>query len=181
LDERLAAIRAKAAEQGHSFGAPLPEANIMAFEARHGIELPEGYRRFLMAVGNGGNGPPLYGLMRLGEVPNDISPDLAKDWRELPHLGKSFPLIQAWVWEGEEYDKARQDAARHGTLNLGHDGCGMYWVLVVTGAMQGQVWLHTGEGICPQDPSRDFLQWMEAWLAGVWWWTEQGAAPDDRS
>lgn len=172
MNERLAAIRAKAAEQGHSFGPPLSEADIRAFEARHGVELPQGYRQFLTAVGNGGDGPPTYGLMRLGTIPNHMPPEYAQDWRELPHIGKPFPLTDVWVWEEEEYDEARQDAARHGTLNLGDDGCGMYWLLVVTGAMRGQVWTHTDVGVCPQNPGRDFLQWVEAWLDGVWWWAE---------
>ena len=68
MDERLAAIRSKAAEQGHLFCPPLPEADIRAFEARHGVELPDGYGRFLSTVGSGGDGPPAYGLMRLGDV-----------------------------------------------------------------------------------------------------------------
>ena len=78
-------------------------------------------------------------------------------------------LTEGWVWEGEEYDEARRDAARHGTLVLGTDGCGLYWILVVTGAMRGQVWAHADVGVCPQEPGRDFLQWVEAWLAGVDW------------
>jgi SMI1 / KNR4 family (SUKH-1) len=170
MDARLAAMRAKAAEQGRAFGPPLAEAEIRAFERRHGIELPEGFRRFLQVVGNGGDGPPTYGLTRLGEVPDRLHPDFERDWRELPHIAEPFPLTEAWGWEGEEYDEARRDAARHGSLNLGHDGCGMYWLLIVTGRERGQVWAFTDVGVCPQEPRRDFLQWVEAWLDGVWWW-----------
>ena len=94
MDERLAAIRGKAAEQGYAFGRPLVEADIRAFEARHRVELPRGYRRFLAAVGDGGDGPPSYGLMRLGEVPRHLHPDFAHDWRGLPHIGKPFPLTE---------------------------------------------------------------------------------------
>lgn len=152
MDDRLAAIRGQAAEQGRAFGPPLAEADIRAFETRHGVELPEGYRRFLTTVGNGGDGPPTYGLMRLGEVPRGLPADWAEEWRTLAHIGEPFPLTEVWVWEGEEYDEVRRDAARHGTLNLGHDGCGMYWLLVVTGVEWGQVWAHTDVGVCPQEP-----------------------------
>jgi hypothetical protein len=172
VDDRLAAIREKAVSRGHSFGAPLSDADIRAFEARHRVVLPEGYRQFLRAVGNGGDGPPAYGMVRLGEVPGGLPPNWAEEWRALPHVAKPFPLTTGWVWEEEEYDEAGQDAARHGTLNLGHDGCGLFWLLVVTGPMRGQVWAHSDVGICPQEPGRDFLQWMEAWLDGVWWCAE---------
>ena len=170
MDERLAALQTKIASQGHSFGPPLSEAEVSAFEARYGVALPDGYRSFLKCIGNGGDGPPAYGLMRLGDVPDRTHPDFAQDWRDLPHIGTPFPLTTGWVWEGEEYDEARRVAARHGTLNLGHDGCNMYWLLVVTGEMRGQVWAHTDVGVCPQEPGRDFLQWVEAWLNGMWWW-----------
>ncbi len=171
MDTSLAAITEKIAERGKSFGPPLSESEIRGFELRHDIELPGDYREFLKRIGNGGDGPPAYGLMRLGDVPDRTHPDFARDWRELPNVGRPFPLTKTWAWEGDEYDEARQDAARHGTLNLGHDGCGMYWLLVVTGEMRGQVWAHTDVGVCPQEPGRDFLQWVEAWLDGVWWWT----------
>jgi hypothetical protein len=178
MDERLAAIRVKIAEEGYTFGPTLPEAQVRAFEVGHRIELPEGYRRFLLEVGNGGEGPPVSGLERLGEVPSGLPDDWAIEWRTLPHVGKPFPQTEAWVWEGEEYDEARRDAARHGTLNLGHDGCGMYWLLVITGAMRGQVWSHADVGVVPQMPGRSFLQWVEAWLGGVWWWADPEATID---
>ena len=140
---------------------------ILDPEARHRIELPEGYRRFLTVMGNGGVGPPAYGLMSLGEVPRHLPADLDEEWRALPNIGKPFPLTQAWVWDDEEYDETRQNATRHGTLNLGHDGCGLYWLLIVTGAERGQMWAYTDVGVCPQEPRRDFLQWLEAWLEGL--------------
>jgi len=170
MDELLATIRAKAAQRGNLFGPPLAEADIRAFEIRHRIELPEGYRRFLAVVGNGGVGPPAYRLMRLGEIPNHMCPEFERDWRELPHITEPFPHTATWVWEDEEYNQTRQDAARHGTLNLGHDGCGLYWLLVVTGTQRGQVWALADVGVCPQSPGRDFLQWIEAWLDHVPFW-----------
>jgi hypothetical protein len=45
------------------------DAEASAFECRHGISLPEGYRRLLLEIGNGGNGPPFYLLGPLGRGP----------------------------------------------------------------------------------------------------------------
>ena len=172
MDVPLASIRVKIAERGHSFGPPLLESELRAFEVRYGVDLPGDYREFLRSVGNGGIGPPVCGLMPLGAVPDGTFTEYAQVWGELTHIGKPFPLTEGWVWEGEDYDEARRDATLRGTLNLGHDGCGMYWLLVVTGAMRGQVWAHTDVGVCPQEPGRNFTQWVEAWLDGVWWWAE---------
>ncbi len=58
-----------------------------------------------------------------------------------------------------------------GTLVLGHDGCGMYWHLVITGPERGQVWQITDVGAQPCAPRRDFFSWYEYWLDGHddWW------------
>ncbi len=75
--------RAKEEDRGLSrFGAdrhkyqlrpPASEKDVAAFEARFHILLPEGYRDFLLWMGNGGAGP-FYGLYRLGEAePGRIS------------------------------------------------------------------------------------------------------------
>ena len=44
---------------------PASEETVAAFEARFGISVPEGYRNFLLWIGNGGAGP-FYGLYSLG-------------------------------------------------------------------------------------------------------------------
>lgn len=60
--ERIKVIGA----DGHGFivNAPLAEADVRAFEQRHGIALPADYRGFLLHVGNGGAGP-YYGIFKL--------------------------------------------------------------------------------------------------------------------
>ncbi len=52
---------------GHKYQLEPPalKETIAAFEARFGVSLPEGYRNFLLWMGNGGAGP-FYGLYSLG-------------------------------------------------------------------------------------------------------------------
>lgn len=44
--------------------ATITESDVQAFEARHSIQLPPGYRQFILQIGNGGAGP-YYGLESL--------------------------------------------------------------------------------------------------------------------
>lgn len=93
--------RAKEEDRGLSrFGAdrhkyqlrpPASEKDVAAFEARFHILLPEGYRDFLLWMGNGGAGP-FYGLYRLGEAePGRISdyPDGALPSRQKTYFKKA--------------------------------------------------------------------------------------------
>lgn len=148
----------------------LSESDVEAFNQRWTIKLPLGYRRFLLTAGNGGLGPPAYGLLPLGEVPSDYDRSAGE---VLAHLGKPFPLAQGWVWGGEQERKPELHRATHfGNLILGTGGCGQYWLLIVTGPQRGQIWFRTDVGIVPCDPPRDFLGWYEHWLAGGRDWFE---------
>jgi hypothetical protein len=54
----------------------------------------------------------------------------------------------------------------NGTIELGSDGCGMTWVLVVSGPQLGRIWRLSEFGAYPCDPPLSFLDWYEAWLDG---------------
>lgn len=105
------------------------------FETRHGVRLPTQYRAFITRVGNGGAGPPHYGLVELSDTP-----------------GLSQPFTKR--------------ARVHGRLYLGTDGCGIDYVLVVSGKPRGQVWMHTDGALIAPRPPLDFLAWYERWLDG---------------
>jgi hypothetical protein len=170
--ERVARIAEKVRGRGLRLGAPLSEEEVSQFERRHEVALPEGYREFLLRVGNGGVGPPAYDVAALGEAAGDMRGEEARVCRELPHVREPFPFTRPWCWEeGDLSDEGTREQVGHGVIYVGNDGCGMYWYVVVTGPERGNVWMICGEGTQPTAPKRDFLQWYEDWLDGVrdWW------------
>ncbi|WP_442818569.1 SMI1/KNR4 family protein [Streptomyces sp. NBC_01320] len=125
----LAALRA-----AFEADAPLGWDRVHAFEAEHGIVLPEPYRTFVAEISDGSyTGPPDYGLMPLAEQPDD-----GREADGERCLAEPFPLTEAWVWEEddrpeEELEPLLDQVFGHGSIVLGTDGCGMDWHLVVTG------------------------------------------------
>lgn len=165
--EDLAALRA-AFDVDDGGASALGWEAVHAFEARHGVVLPEPYRTFVAEITDGSfQGPPDFGLVGLEELPDDWGDDPAgRD------LGRPFPLTSAWIWEDddrpeEELAPLRAQVFDHGSIVLGTDGCGMYWHLVVTGPQRGRVWNITGEGACPFDAG--FAGWVGHWAAGKPW------------
>ncbi|MEU0599727.1 SMI1/KNR4 family protein [Streptomyces sp. NPDC006393] len=151
---------------------------LRAFEAEHGIVLPEPYRTFVAEITDGSySGPPDYGLVGLAELPDDWGDD-----RPERVLRQPFPLTSQWLWEeddsepSEETDLLMDRVFDHGSIVLGTDGCGMYWHLVVTGPHRGHVWLITGEGATPfgaefgfTTAEPGFAGWVEHWAANKPW------------
>jgi SMI1 / KNR4 family (SUKH-1) len=168
LDGRLTALKLALESHGDiCVGEPLCEDALQEFERRHSIILPEGYRRFLLDIGDGSRqGPPSYGLLGLLAGSND-----EVYATHLSQLRREFPFTEHWVWEGEPDDEARRVLVDQGTLILGTDGCGQYWMLVVTGPDRGAIWMLADVGVQPCCPRLDFLGWFEYWLSGGddWW------------
>ncbi|WP_199523561.1 SMI1/KNR4 family protein [Micromonospora craterilacus] len=69
---------------------------VHAFEAEHGVVLPEPYRNFVAEITDGSfAGPPDFGLLGINEMPDDWGDD-----RPVRELAASFPLTEAWLWGG---------------------------------------------------------------------------------
>ncbi|SMB81352.1 HEAT repeat domain-containing protein [Deinococcus hopiensis] len=128
-----------------------------AFEAQHGVRLPEAYRDFLVQVGNGGAGQA-YGLYPLDKTrtggvlnnPSPLHPDMPKvgDWYEVLGLDED------------------SEAAYDGALTLLTQGCTYDVLLMVSGPYRGQIvyvdWDMARAPHFSQFP--DFLTWYETWL-----------------
>jgi hypothetical protein len=158
-------------------GTPSGWEAVRVFEKQQGIVLPEPYRSFVAEITDGAiAGPPSYGMVKLGRLPNDWG-----DGRPDRDLTKPFPLTEAWVWEDdecscEELGPLLEPVYGHGSLVLGTDGCGMYWHLIVTGPHRGHVWLITGEGAQPfgaefgyTTARSGFGGWVRHWVEGKDW------------
>ena len=162
MDDALRRIEAKLRDAGLRLRKPLDEGRIGAFERRHGIRLPEGYRRFIAEIGDGGPIPP-YGLLPLGRRPKGpLTPEFLRARQSLPFLASPFPFTRGWITEdGEESDEGDVEQVAHGNLLLGDGGCGIEWRLIVTGPGRGSVWEFCDVGLGPAEPRRDFLGWYE--------------------
>lgn len=110
----------------YRLGPTLSEGELAAFESANRARLPEDYRRFLAAVGNGGAGP-FYGLEPLGTFGRD--------------LAGPFPFTRATdALTAEELERFPDRDEYPGVLEFCHQGCAIYSYLVVNGPAYGTVW-----------------------------------------
>ncbi|MFD9391285.1 SMI1/KNR4 family protein [Streptomyces sp. NPDC060000] len=150
---------------------------VRAFEAEHGVILPEPYRTFVAEISDGSfQGPPEYGLVGLAELPSDWDDNGTER-----DLAKPFPLTEQWLWEEEDRSYEDPEAVieqvlNHGSVVLGTDGCAMNWHLVVTGPQRGRIWLVTDVGAMPfgagsghTASAPGFAGWVAHWAAGEGW------------
>jgi hypothetical protein len=184
--------QAKAADPGlEVFGAESHECVVHApaspqavsdFETRLAITLPESYRRFLLEIGNGGDGyngsaaGPFYGiygvsgrleldsLHKVVAKPCILSPGMSQpDWEALvAGLGLSGDL------DDDAYDEAL-DTLFGGLLPVGSQGCSIFHGLVVNGPYAGRVVNFDMDLSAPPVFAfeSDFLAWYERWLDEV--------------
>ncbi|MFE5919193.1 SMI1/KNR4 family protein [Streptomyces sp. NPDC056468] len=151
---------------------------VAAFEAEHGIVLPEPYRTFVAEIADGSaSGPPEYGLLPLAKLPSDWDGD-----QRDRDLSKPFPLTEAWLWEDEadpdlDTDERLEQVDDHGSIVLGTDGCAMTWHLIVSGAHRGHVWQVTDVGAVPfgaqfgfTTAEPGFAGWVRHWESGKPWY-----------
>ncbi|OLT24928.1 hypothetical protein BJF79_44645 [Actinomadura sp. CNU-125] len=170
IEERLARVTAKletlrADGRLPAFGPPPREERVAAFEELNGIRLPDGYRRFVTTIGNGGPGP-YQGLRALdlgrcdtrlaGEFPYGPG-DLPGTWTQeatewtywSPYRG-SIPLARQHDIEWEYHETAEPESR-----------------LVLSGPGRGRVVLvdASRDWFPPiYHPAPDFLAWYEEWL-----------------
>ena len=160
---RINRIKYKLSQRGFNLRPSISDTELKVFEDQYNIKLPLEYRMYLTEIGNGGNGPPDYGLVEFGKFP-DYQKDLNYNYR---NIGLNFPFSKGWIWEdGIESNEGGKTDLSNGNIYLGTSGCGMDWYLIINGIDRGIPWFICGEGAQPICPKRDFLQWYEDWLDG---------------
>jgi len=163
IAETIIRIKSKVTSKGLALNSPLSQASIAKFEHETRVSLPDGYREFLLHVGDGGDGPPDYGMLPMGLNPMWNEPATVS----IANMQRAFPFTEYWVWEyDDERDEDRYAQTFDGNLNLGTDGCAMHWLLIINGSERGQIWNWSDVGIQPCSPKREFLDWYEYWLDG---------------
>jgi hypothetical protein len=131
----------------YQLGPTLSDGELTAFESANRVRLPEDYRRFLAAIGNGGAGP-FYGLAPLGTFGRDLS-------RPFPFTTATAALAAA------ERERLPDRAEYSGILELCHQGCALYGYLVVNGPTYGTIW-NGREEFYPTGLA--FGVWYRRWL-----------------
>ncbi|MGW1552872.1 SMI1/KNR4 family protein [Streptomyces sp. NPDC002346] len=151
---------------------------VHAFEAEHGVLLPEPYRTFVAEIADGSySGLPEYGLLPVAELPDDWGND-----EQERDLSEPLPLAAPWMWEEdsdqfEDANEILEQVYNHGSIVLGTDGCAMNWHLIVAGPHRGHIWLITDVGAIPfgeqfgfTTAEPGFAGWVQHWAANKPWY-----------
>ena len=195
IQQKLA--QAKAADKNlEVFGAdahqyhlnPLvSEAEVLAFEKKYGVQLPECYRAFMLTIGDAKAkksdfiAGPYFGLYAFGtsvdsllyekietylKAPCNLSPDMIQEeWETL-----SDPLLFSEEDEEDNDDKYFAERAKvfGGLLPLGSQGCTYEHALVLNGKYAGRVVNIDLELAQPKFAfEANFLDWYERYLDEV--------------
>ncbi|MET7423262.1 hypothetical protein [Dactylosporangium sp. NPDC005555] len=160
--------------------APLEASTVEGFEARNGLRLPEGYRRYLLEFGDADTG-----LLALAAYGTPLAgQDEAEGYFRCSTA--PFPLTRAWAGTPEELEQYREELGedadhldpddfydiaggpRDGMLHLGGTRSQLYAWLVLNGPHEGEVWVD-GTGYAPDGwvaPAGDMLQ---EFVPERWW------------
>jgi len=166
---------------------PVSEAEVLAFEEKYGVQLPECYRAFMLTIGDAKAkksdfiAGPYYGLYAFGtsldsllyekietylKAPCNLSPDMTQEeWETL-----SNPLLPSEEEEEEDDDKYFAERAKvfGGLLPLGSQGCTYEHALVLNGKYAGRVVNVDLDLAQPKFAfEANFLDWYERYLDEV--------------
>ena len=172
------------------------EAEVLAFEQKYGVQLPECYRAFMLTIGDAKAkksdfiAGPYFGLYAFGtcvdellyekietylKAPCNLSPDMTREeWDAL-----TDPLLPSEEEEEEDEDKYFAERAKvfGGLLPLGSQGCTYEHALVLNGKYAGRVVNVDLDLAQPKFAfETNFLDWYERYLDEV----ISGQLVDDR-
>jgi len=183
-----------ASSHKYHLNPPVSEAEVLAFEEKYGISLPEDYRAFVQTIGDANAqkletmAGPYYGLSAFGtqvddllyegseiylKAPCALSPDMTQEeWEKL-----SAPLElddfeneeeEGYVIEVEDNYIEECGKVFGGLLPLGSQGCAYYHALVLNGKYAGRVVNVNWDLLKPVFAfETNFLDWYERYLDEV--------------
>ena len=184
-DKNLEVFGAEAHQ--YHLNPPVSEAEVLAFEKKYGVQLPECYRAFMLTIGDAKAkksdfiAGPYFGLYAFGtsvdsllyektetylKAPCNLSPDMTQEeWETL-----SDPLLSSEEEEEEDDDKYFAERAKvfGGLLPLGSQGCTYEHALVLNGKYAGRVVNVDLDLAQPKFAfETNFLDWYERYLDEV--------------
>jgi len=128
------------------FWAPMPAREVEAFEAAHGVRLPDDHRRLLIEVGDRA---PMPGRTRGGLIPLADATTATTASGFLGRLGEPFPhagdAAVSLPWD-DDADDYRGAPPLRGLLPIADGGCDVTYLLVATGPARGMVWAFAPSG-----------------------------------
>ncbi len=141
----VAEIRGKTQARGLTMGPTVSAEDLNGIETRLGVRLPPGFREFVLQVGTQPPGPW----------------EQAEGWLGSParNLWRPFPLTEDQEVD-VELDPEEEAFLFDGLLHLGISQ-GATWMLVVTGAARGELWVTGDEGLRRVGP------FLETYLAAL--------------
>ncbi|WP_297522128.1 hypothetical protein [uncultured Clostridium sp.] len=164
----------------YTFNEKLTEEEVASFEKLNNIELPEGYRGFLINVGNGGAGLAyeVFGI-DINKKDEDLAQEFILDesyhsdcdftarnvedkerYLDCEKCIHSEKCLNSTFWGGKEHEEERYLA---GTKNILFEGCSYNRRLVLNGKYKGWMWSASeGQGLLKSD--MDFLKNYVFWL-----------------
>ena len=185
-----------ASSHKYHLNPPLTEAEVLAFEEKYGVSLPEDYRDFVQTIGDANAqkletmAGPYYGLSAFGtqvddllyegseiylKAPCALSPDMTQEeWEKL-----SAPLeLEDFEDEDDEKDGYVIEVEDNyieecgkvfgGLLPLGSQGCAYYHALMLNGKYAGRVVNVNWDLLKPVFAfETNFLDWYERYLDEV--------------
>ena len=185
-----------ASSHKYHLNPPVSEAEVLAFEEKYGVSLPEDYRDFVQTIGDANAqkletmAGPYYGLSAFGtqvddllyegseiylKAPCALSPDMTQEeWEKL-----SAPLeLEDFEDEDDEKDGYVIEIEDNyieecgkvfgGLLPLGSQGCAYYHALVLNGKYAGRVVNVNWDLLKPVFAfETNFLDWYERYLDEV--------------
>lgn len=160
--------------------ACLTGPDLAAWEAEHGVSLPEAHRLFLLEIGNGGEMPGSYCNFKIWQLAS------RERWKMDVQLREPFPLSRDRFEQRMallQTEKRGRDSLfpeldpywgdgelPPGCLPLGHYPSYDLVFLIVSGDLRGMVWCAVDNGVPELDKQGkpfDFLGWFEDVLLGM--------------
>lgn len=151
----------------YTFNQPAEIEDILKFEKKYNIKLPESYISFLTLVGNGGAGP-FYGLYSLEQLEHN-NEYLMQDNSIETFIDKNL-TVEEWNKVVKVYDESDDDSfdaimcrITKGALVIGTQGCSVDTLLMCGGSEYGKIVYINWDMNCdcpPELTNLTFEEWV---------------------